>query len=250
MRDWRGARQARASSWGAPVQPARRSDCSIGQPSLNGNQPESDTGSMRIARMLRVESAASVAALTNCTSIRPGTRVGRAEPPQRSFRHARCHHSNRRVDSNVRGFANPCDVRVLHADGRLRVAIECKIQKVDETLWDVYKNVALALAPNPGSLFRSSSSQRSRASRPTAPGAIARVPRPAASLGSRQVLRATSAHPARQECRSGGDDRSRSLEATRPGYSPRAAPTAGPPVRTISCWLSNSLTEKAFRLAA
>ncbi|MFN8185439.1 MAG: hypothetical protein U0R69_00015 [Gaiellales bacterium] len=36
------------------------------------------------------------------------------------------------------------DVRVLHPDGGLRAAIECKQQKVDETLWDVYKLVAAA----------------------------------------------------------------------------------------------------------
>lgn len=39
------------------------------------------------------------------------------------------------------------DARLFHADGSLRAAIECKVEKVNETLWDVYKLVAAAGAP-------------------------------------------------------------------------------------------------------
>ena len=39
------------------------------------------------------------------------------------------------------------DARLFHADGSLRGAIECKVEKVDETLWDVYKLVAAASVP-------------------------------------------------------------------------------------------------------
>lgn len=34
------------------------------------------------------------------------------------------------------------DVKILHPDGSLRVVIECKVQSVDQTLWDVFKGVS------------------------------------------------------------------------------------------------------------